>query len=335
VFKRGIWRLRELQSVRELPPKKSVSYSLLKFARLGTSESILAFEKIIRNLELSSGVWRTTYRGRLRDVDELVSPHLAAFCATKEQFEVHDWAASDALVSSEWAQLVFRAFPHCKFAASDVTLHLVEVTRGNREAYVFEPDGTPLQYIRPPFVIPLNKKESSAFLINHMLRVRAGRFADSLRRAVSVCRWADVDDPTEFCFPPVTIRLLPLVHPEALNLHRQKPGFRIMLHTALSPLRERVHVIRTINIFQRGYFGDAQLANGAQAVLDSLVTGGLWILGRTVEETKPVRNEVSIFKKTHHSFQLLDRLNGGSELEESLNKWGLLESQRLVLPAVG
>jgi hypothetical protein len=334
VLKRGIWRLRELRSVSEIPPKKAVSYSLLKLSGLGTSESILAFEKIIRNLELSSGVWRTSYRGRLRDVDKLVNPHLVALCAGKEHFEVHDWAASDALVSSEWAQLLFREFPHCKFVASDLTLYLVEAYRGNREACVFEPDGTPLQYIRPPFVIPLNKRESPAFLVNRLLRVRAERYADSLRKAVSVCRWTGVDDPTEYCSPHVRIRLLPLVHPEARILQRQKPGFRIMLHSVLLPLRERVHVIRTMNILQRGYFGDAQLASGAQAVLDSLVAGGLWILGRTVEETKPVRNDVSIFKKMEHSFQLLDRLNRGSELEESLNKWGYLESGRLLLPAI-
>jgi hypothetical protein len=70
-------------------------------------------------------------------------------------------------------------------------------------------------------------------------------------------------------------------------------------------------------------------------VFDSLVVGGLWILGRTVEETRPVRNEVSIFRKSEHGFRLLDRLNGGSELEESLKSWGFLNGEMRPLYKLG
>ncbi len=94
---------------------------------------------IIRDLELSSGVCRTTYRGRLHDVDVLVRPYLLEFFARKQRFEVHDWAASDGLVASEWAWDLFRMFPFCRFTASDLTLYLVEVRRGKREAFIFEP----------------------------------------------------------------------------------------------------------------------------------------------------------------------------------------------------
>jgi hypothetical protein len=185
----------------------------------------------------------------------------------------------------------------------------------------------PLQYVFPPLVIPFNKRDSTVFFANLLVRMYAERSTKSLQRIVSECRWANFDDPTEYCVPPARIRILPLVHPEARALQRQMPHFKIVPHSVLSSLEERVEVIRTMNIYHRRYFEEADIARGAHAVFDSLVLGGIWILGRTAEEKKPVRNEASIFRRTESGFQVLGRLNGGSELEESLKNWGFIDSK--------
>jgi hypothetical protein len=327
VFKRGICTLSELQSLRGVSPTKPVSYRLLRHW-ISRTEAIPAFEAIVRHLELSTGICRTTYRGRFQDVDTWVGRYLTEFFTAEKGFEVHDWAASDSLVSSEWAQVIFREFPSCYFVASDLILYLVEASQGKREAYIFEPSGRPLQYVRAPFVILFNRRDSSVFVVNRLMRLWAECHVESPQDSMSQCRWKSVEDSTEFSVPPLMIRLLPLVHPEARALQRQSPQFRIVLHSALLPLPKKVHVIRTMNIYQPGYFGSSDLGKGIQAVFDSLVVGGLWILGRTVEERKPVRNEVSIFIKSERCFRLLDRLNGGSEIEQSLRNSGFLNGYR-------
>jgi len=332
VFRKGICHISDLQSLRGLVPNRHISCSLLRLGALGAENSIQAFEMIIRDLELSSGVCRTTYRGRLRDVDDLVGLYLLGSLAPEERLEVHDWAASDGLVSSEWARHLFRMFPNCRFTASDLTLYLVEVCRGNRESYIFEPSGVPLQYVYPPFVVPFNRSDSTVFLTNRLLRMRAESGAKSLQSIVSQCQWAGFDDLTEYCVPPHRIRILPLVHPEANSMRRETQHFRIIPHSVLSPLLQPVHVIRSMNIYHRRYFADVDIAKGAKAVFESLVLGGTWILGRTVEERKPVRNEVSILRKTQSGFQVLSRLNGGSELEESLRSWSLIDGEECLGP---
>lgn len=328
VFKRGICSLEDLRYGRTISRNTPISYSLLRFASVGTAETIGIFETIVRHMELSSGTHRTSYRGRLGDVDMLVAPHLARRFGVERHFEVHDWAASDALVSSEWAQHIFGMLPSCQFTASDLTLYLIEAYQENRDVYIFEPNGTPIQYVRSPFVVQFNRRDSPIFLVNRLVSWWARRNVKILQSLVSQCHWSSIDDLTEFCGSAAVIRLLPLVHPEARALQRLRQNFVIARHCALSPLKVPVQVIRTMNIYNRGYFKDADLVRGFRAVYDSLVDGGIWILGRTVEERRPVRNLVSIFTKSDHGFRLLDSLNGGSDLEESLKSWGFLDKIR-------
>ena len=328
MFKRGICSLEDLRSRRSISRNTLISYSLLRLVSTGNAETIGIFETIVRHMELSSGTHRTSYRGRLGDVDVLAAPHLAFHFGSERYFEVHDWAASDALVSSEWAQHIFGVFPSCRFTASDLTLYLVEACRQNRDVYIFEPNGTPIQYVRSPFVVQFNRRDSPIFFVNRLVRLWARRNLKILQSFASQCHWSSIDDMTEFSFPAAVIRLLPLVHPEARALQRLRQNFIIVPHCALSPLKKPVQVIRTMNIYNRIYFADADLARGFRAVYDSLVDGGIWILGRTVEERRPVRNLVSIFIKSDHGFRLVDSLNGGSDLEESLRSWGFLSKDR-------
>ena len=50
-----------------------------------------------------------------------------------------------------------------------------------------------------------------------------------------------------------------------------------------------------MNIFNRAYFSEEQLAAGAAAMFDSLEPGGIWIVGRTLEDD--LTNHATFFRR--------------------------------------
>ena len=75
------------------------------------------------------------------------------------------------------------------------------------------------------------------------------------------------------------------------------------------------HAIRTMNIYNRAYFSEEQLRQGLHCVSESLRPGGIWIVGRTVDEKASV-HEVTIFQKQPSgAFEIRHRVGPGSEIE--------------------
>ncbi len=271
------------------------------------------FEGVVRNLHHHSGVCSTTYSRRLADVDAAVNALLARRFPRSEPLVIHDWAASDCITSAEWAQLVLPQFPCARLVASDTHLFLLEVTAG-AESYVLEADGTPLQYVRPPFVVPL-REPFPRRPVNRMLARRALGRAGELTELLKQCRWPGLEDGTVFQFPPWSVSRLPLVHPEAAAFQATHPAFRIETHSVFEGLGEPADVIRTMNILNRSYFGEARLSEGVHAVFESLRKGGIWVAGRTDEEADPPVNATSILEKRDDRFAIVEQIHGGWDLE--------------------
>jgi hypothetical protein len=211
----------------------------------------------------------------------------------------------------EWAQSLFADFPNASFTASDLTLFLVELTSPDGTAIILDPEGHPLQAVRPPFVVKLQPPEPWWLPINRFVGKRAlARFA--ARKPEIPKSWLD-SDAEHLSIPPFEARKLPVIHPEARALAERDRRFSICRHSAFEPLDAPVDVIRTMNIFNRAYFPVERLVQGTRAVASSLRTGGCWIVGRTVD---PTRNTVSVLEKTDSGFRVLERINGGSEIED-------------------
>jgi hypothetical protein len=70
-----------------------------------------------------------------------------------------------------------------------------------------------------------------------------------------------------------------------------------------------------MNILNRAYFSPEQLAEAASAIFDSLVPGGIWIVGRTMEDD--FTNHVSILRRQDEGWEILERIGNGSEMEEA------------------
>ena len=157
MFKLGIFRLDQYRNrssknwfdrIRAHLSRNRVALSLLPAEYPALPEQIALFEEIVPQVRLSSGVYRTTYRGRFQQFDEFVNGLLARRLNPDAPLKAQDWAASDCLASSEWAASLFQRFPRATLTASDLTLFLVESRLPGGDSIIMELNGEPLQYIR-------------------------------------------------------------------------------------------------------------------------------------------------------------------------------------------
>jgi hypothetical protein len=310
MYKTGIWHLAPISRLQSRGVRDVTSYRLLTEVSANPS-SIEIFETIVRHLRLSSGIYRSTYPHRFADLEPAINAIVeGVFQGTA--ITVHDWAASDCLASAEWAESLWRIFPSARLTASDVFLSLMAVSQhGGRDLYVLEPDGAPLQYIRPPFVISLQKPIPLYYPFNRLLVSLAKRKVPRVQEILRHYQFSNSSQQP----PGWTIQEISLIHPLARRLLAETSQFEIRAHSVFTPLQEACHVLRTMNILNPGYFDESKLRRGVRCVFDSVAEGGIWVLGRTREETRPPVHSVSIFQRTKRGFALLQRMNGGSEIE--------------------
>ena len=75
-----------------------------------------------------------------------------------------------------------------------------------------------------------------------------------------------------------------------------------------------------MNILNLAYFSRKQLVDGIQAASESLKPGGLWIIGRTLQENQT--NHVTFFRRTEKKWEVLEKIGNGSEIEELVMREG-------------
>lgn len=321
MLKLGVWRLDQHPALRHSPlgwlRSNHVDYRLLRTSQPPTPAAIAVFEDIMRDLRLPSGVFRTTEAGRFRELDLWVTPILQSHFPDAAPLLVYDWAVSDAITSVAWHNQLIRAFPSLRFTASDLHLYLLEMRVPDGGSFILETSGAALQYVRPPWVIRLDPPEPPWLVVNNSLARRARASLRELLEQHHI-------DPARIEFPPgvetvdrgpLQFAQIPFVHPEALALSQTTSTFRIVRHSVFEPSAEKAHVVRTMNIFNPGYFDTARLQLGAHSVWHSLVTGGLWIVGRTVD-SKTGQHRLSVLRKTVDRFEVEARFHEKSEIED-------------------
>jgi hypothetical protein len=271
------------------------------------------FEAIMQILRLNSGIYRTTFHNRFRNLDPFVNELLAERFGADFPVEIHDWAASDCLTSSEWAASLLPQFPNARLKASDLTLFAIEVSYG-KHTVIQERDGQPLQYVSPSVVLNLTRPEQRPRMLGHIMQKQVQSVLTEVKAGLAItAEWLDSDSES-ISQPPFTARKLPMVHPEAALFRARNARFSIARHSAFDVLPQPVDVIRSMNIYNLSYFEPPRLREGAKAVRLSLKPGGLWIVGRTWQEAPPSHN-VSVLEKTDAGFKLVRRYGEGSEIE--------------------
>ena len=294
---------------------KHMTYALLRVPMPPTPAGIEQFETVIKTVKLSSGVSRTTYRGRFRDVDTLVTNLLQRQFSGSDQFKLWDWGSSDGVSVLEWTERVWPLFPGASFVASDLVLNLWLAKRRPSEYFVFQPDLSPLQFVHPPFVIPLTHPESPVYLINTLLRWYGNWKFAQLRPELS--RLSLLED--SFLVGAASQRLdvepISLIHPKVQEALLYSTQFSFERHDAFSEISIPCDVLRVMNLFNLGYFPEPVISAGIQCAWKSLKLGGIWIVGRT-EEGAHRMNHVTVFQKTPAGWVVSSRLGQGSEIEK-------------------
>lgn len=281
------------------------AYNLLDVGENPSEEQVRAFEDVSFTLRTSNGTFRTSFRQRFEDVNASAMRWMERSYAADSAIEIQDRAVSHGLTSWEWAGCVFRAFPLARFEASDILLELIEISRGG-ETYIVEPNGRPIQYIKPPFVVSIEHPEPRRYPVNRIVAARArGRF----ERLGLGGNWIETAQTRGW-----RVRKIPSIHPWTRELGRKNPNFQFRLRSVFEITPGACDVLRTMNILNRSYFSPEELARGASAVFQSLRPGGIWIVGRTMEED--FKNHVSLLRRREDGWEVLERIGAGSEMEK-------------------
>lgn len=297
------------QERRRLGPR--VAYSLLGVGANPSEEDIKIFEDICFTLRLSNGTFRTSFRDRFLDVNALASQVLGDRFDAEQPLVIQDRAVSHALTSMEWAQELLRCFPFARIEASDLTLHLLEITAADGTRYIAEPDGTFLQAVLPPFVVSLYHPESLRYPLHRVVARYARKRLASLPLPDG---WIHHDTANG-----MPVKKISLVHPEARAYAERNSGFSVAQRSVFDRDPASCDVLRTVNILNRAYFSEQDLIVGVDAAFTSLRQGGVWIVGRTNQED--LKNHVTIFCRTQNKWEVLARTGNGTELEDLILGW--------------
>jgi hypothetical protein len=292
-----------------------VSYQLLRTSTPATRDEIQIFDNIVYHLKLAGGAYTTTASGRLKILDVWFTENLARVFTADRALLVEDWGASGATTSADWFPVMRSRFPRVRMIASDLTVYLVEASVENDGVFVLDPDGQPLQYIAPPFVIRF--PEPRSLLINQWMAARARRKLRRLsaRAGIDLANLRFDHPDQEISHPPFVFRRLPLTHPRARALTATDPAFELAHHSVFTVSTRGPDVIRTVNVLNKDYFSDLRLSDAVRAVWESLTPGGVWMVGRTVAESEGIHH-ASILRKTESGFELLARHIEKSEVED-------------------
>lgn len=283
-----------------------VAYTLLDVGTDPSDERVAMFEDVCFRLRTSNGTFRTSFAQRFVDLDTAALRWMGELFVPRAAIRIQDRGASHCLTSHDFAERVFTAYPYAEFEASDLFLCLYELSLANGGKYIVEPNGQPLQYIRPPFVLSACHREPRRYLVNLWLGVRARRRFGRLSLPEG---WMQSTGG-----PGYRVRAIPCVHPRAAALAARDPRFRLRTRSVFEVTPQSCHVLRTMNILNRSYFADWQLETAASAAFDSVREGGLWIVGRTWEDD--FSNHATFFLRGSNAWQFLGRIGDGSELEE-------------------
>jgi hypothetical protein len=308
MLKIGIWRPDQDTPAQRWWRRGSIAASILADDACAAPGR---FERIMQQISLSNRVARTTFPGRFAALNESVQTCLESVFRPDQELVVEDWAVSSGTTAAEWFTRLKAGFPRVRFTASDAALYLVEARRGD-DTYILQPDGTPIQYVRPPFVVSLVRKHNWLYPVNRLVQERALREWERIASQLEIPEWQDFSGPAVVKQPAFELRRLPLLHPAVLALRSE--AFQIRRHSVFSALSAPVDVIRTMNILNRAYFSEAQLRDAVEAVERSLKPGGVWIVGRTVIE-QPPQHEATVYRKLASGWEPLLRIGPGSEVE--------------------
>jgi hypothetical protein len=234
----------------------------------------------------------------MQDVDAATLELLQRCHQQRTDLLMQDRGASSCLTSAELAGCLFRAFPYANLEASDRLLWVFRISLAKGKGYIIEPDGEPLQYICPPFVVSLNAYKPERSPLRRLIAAQGKRLFRQLGFP-KICQTHKIDR-------------ISCIHPEAASLSKKDSRFQIRIRSVFER-SSGLDVLRTMNVLNKDYFPIQKLVAGVHAAFQSLKPGGLWIVGRTLEDQT---NHVTFLRRAEKQFEVAARIGKGSEIEE-------------------
>lgn len=270
-------------------------------------------EKFFSTTCLSNGVFKRTYYGRLKDVDQALVAEFQRLGVAPRTFL--DVAVSSGVSTLDWFEALQQAGLRPSMTATDLTMTVYLVRLLSWLHVLVEKGGYPLQYDvcgfawRPRCRIRFYLL-GNGFLTTlwHILYRRVAVRSDLLKRLESL-----QGNPPPIDDPVIKAQI-------KLVTHRLQGKKAIELIdddiTAPSPshLRGRFHVVRAANILNRDYFSSHELVQIVRNLRDRLTGPGAFLL---IVRTESKGNHGSIFRLDDRgSFEVLSRIGRGSEIED-------------------
>jgi hypothetical protein len=112
-----------------------------------------------------------------------------------------------------------------------------------------------------------------------------------------------------------SIQRIPLISPEILKHLDVKNNFKFIRHDLFRECKQKVDIIRTMNILNKTHFSEKQLLKGGKSIINSLNDKGLWIVGEN-RDNKGDYCEATLYAKSGNRLIHLGDFCGGSEISD-------------------
>jgi hypothetical protein len=263
-------------------------------------------ERILFRFPTRNASLKRTQSARFEAFDAAFLERFRAALEPGRRYAVHDAGVSDGRTAVDFFRAL-AAIPGLElaFVASDYAPEVTAVEDArSRLALVLDPvSGELLQIVWPPFVFNVQKGESPLFYpLNHVLR----RWLQAGRVPALIARWRAGD-------PDVRSSTIRLLHPSVSALEAADPRFRFERHDLLAPEPRRYDVVRAMNVLNRSYFSEADLARAVAHIADALPPGGWFVVGANQDRGSTVNG--AVYRRTPGGFERVLVHGAGSELD--------------------
>lgn len=263
-------------------------------------------ERILFRFPTRNASLKRTQSARFEAFDAAFLERFRASLVPGRSYAVHDAGVSDGRTAVDFFRAL-AALPGLdfRFFASDYAPEVTAVEdAGSRLALVLDPVSEELlQIVWPPFVFNVPKGESPLlYPLNHLVR----RWLLAGRVPALLARWRAGD-------PGVRATAIRLLHPSVSALEAGDPRFRFERHDLLAPAPRRYDVVRAMNVLNRSYFSEADLARAVAHVADSLPPGGWFVVGANQDRGSTVNG--AVYRRTPQGFERVLAHGAGSEID--------------------
>ena len=257
-------------------------------------------ERILLLFSDERGAYKRTYQKRFEEFDLQVLTALGRLSPPKT---FHDVGVSDGRTALDFFEKMVLAFPEIEYAASDYAPCVFILEKGKLKVTLSH-TGKVLEILFPPFVF--NKTRNNRFIfypLNHVICF----IIEKLYVSPLLQRYHQGH---------IQAKELPLFAPKVLQKAIQDKRFSLSRHDLLHPFKERVDLIRAMNVLNPSYFSKAEFDQVLYNIYEGLTENGILITGSNQDAGTLLHG--GMYQKEGAGFKKVLGSGTGSPIEDLL-----------------